>query len=282
MARKKQPKTELFNEKKHDEVYDFGDVKIVDSWDDITLQMMCDLWKVKADKAQLLEDDQKKAKAEKKDEPDSTLDKYNVTDKDILSIFSTIDPEKIDLLPVPFYEQLMGHLSFVLKPYDSAKPTKYIEVNGMTLLINDRDTLRLKEFTDASTVIHNNKFDYPSLLAVLCRQKTGTKTDNVTGQSWDVNEEYTEEFANKIFDGRRKMFAEMPVAKVMPLISFFLLKGLSSSSLSQRSLTTLAHQLRELVENIENSAESMDLPKSSKKRLMKTLKKYKEQINSTL
>lgn len=277
----KRPKVKLYDEKKEEIAYDFGEVKIATKWDDVTLQMMCDFWKLSEEKKELLEKDRKEA--EKNEETiDETLDKYNVTDKDILKTFSTIEEDKIDLLPVEFYERLMGNLSFMVTPYESAMPANMIEYNGITLLINDMESLKLKEYTDAETVLRNNRFDYPSLLAILCRKKTGEYRDLVTGSRWPVNEPYDEDFANKVFNARREMFANMPVAKVMPLISFFLLKGITSTKLSQKSLTTLAHQLNELVENIEVSVEGMELSRWSKKRLKKTLKKYKEQINTIL
>ena len=282
MARAKKVKVNLFNDKKEEIGYDFGEVRIPDSWDEVTLEMMCDLWKIQNDKKEKLEEDRKKAKADKKDEPDESLDMYNVTDKDILKVFSTIDPEKIDVLPVELYEQLMGHLSFMVTPYESKTPSKHITISGIEFVINDMETLKVKEYKDADTVLRNNPTDYPSLLAVLCRQKTGTKTDNATGLSWDVNEEYTEEFANKIFDARREMFAKLPIADAMPLVSFFLLKGISSSKVSQKSLTTLAQQLRELAENIENSVDSMDLSIWSKFRVKRTLRKYRKQIDDIL
>ena len=282
MARAKKVKVNLFNDKKEEIGYDFGEVRIPDSWDEVTLEMMCDLWKIQNDKKEKLEEDKKKAKADKKDEPDESLDMYNVTDKDILKVFSTIDPEKIDVLPVELYEQLMGHLSFTVTPYESKAPSKHITIDGIDFVINDMETLKVKEYKDADTVIRNNPTDYPSLLAVLCRQKTGTKTDNATGLSWDVNEEYTEEFANKIFDARREMFAKLPIADAMPLVSFFLLKGIVSSKVSQKSLTTLAQQLRELAENIENSVDSMDLSIWSKFRVKRTLRKYRKQIDDIL
>lgn len=282
MARKKKIKVELHDDENMETVYDFGNVTIPDSWDEVTLEMMCNLWKISKDKKDRLEEDKKKAKQEKKEAPDETLDIYNVTDKDILKTFSTIDPDKIDLLPVELYEQLMGHLSFTVTPYEAKAPSKYIEIDGKTFLINDMETLKVKEYKDSDTVIRNNPTDYPSLLAVLCRLKTGTRTDNATGLSWDVNEEYTEEFANMIFDARREMFAKLPIAKVMPLVSFFLLKGISSSKVSQKSLTTLALQLKEYAENLENSVDSMDLSRWSKMRVKRTLKKYKKQIDSIL
>lgn len=281
MARVKKVKVNLFNEKKEEIGYDFGEVRIPDSWDEVTLEMMCNLWKISNDKKDKLEEDKKKAEKDKTT-VDETLDIYNVTDKDMLAVFSTIDPDKIDILPVELYEQLMGHLSFMVTPYESTAPSKSIEIDGNTFVINDMETLKVKEYSDADTVIRNNPTDYPSLLAVLCRLKTGTKTDNATGLSWDVNEEYTEEFANKIFDARRELFAKLPIAKAMPLISFFLLKGISSSKVSQKSLRTLAEMLDQYAQNIENSLEYMDSGILSRLRAKRTIKKYRKQIKNIL
>ena len=281
MARTKKVKVELHDDNKMETVYDFGNVNIASSWKDVTLQMMCDFWKITQDKKDLLEEDKKKAEADKK-QIDETLEKYNVTDKDILKVFSDIDPEKIDLLPVELYEQLMGHLSFTVTPYESKAPSKHITINGIDFVVNDMESLKVKEYKDVDTILRVNKFDYPSLLAILCRKKTGTHHDNVTGFKWDINEDYTDEFANKIFDARREMFAKLPISDVMPVISFFLLKSVASKQVSQKSLTTLGHQLRELAENIENSVDSMDLSRWSKIRVKRTLKKYKKQIDSIL
>ena len=281
MARTKKVKVELHDDNKMETVYDFGNVNIASSWKDVTLQMMCDFWKITQDKKDLLEEDKKKAEADKK-QIDETLEKYNVTDKDILKVFSDIDPEKIDLLPVELYEQLMGHLSFTVTPYEAKAPSKHIFINGIDFVVNDMESLKVKEYKDVDTILRVNKFDYPSLLAILCRKKTGTHHDNVTGFKWDINEEYTEEFANKIFDARREMFAKLPISEVMPVISFFLLKSVASKQVSQKSLTTLGHQLRELAENIENSVDSMDLSRWSKIRVKRTMRKYKKQIDNIL
>ena len=164
----------------------------------------------------------------------------------------------------------------------TALDVAHITINGIEFVINDMETLKVKEYKDADTVLRNNPTDYPSLLAVLCRQKTGTKTDNATGLSWDINEEYTEEFANKIFDARREMFSKLPIADAMPLVSFFLLKGISSSKVSQKSLMTLGEALHQLAENLENSVGSMDLSIWSKVRVKRTLKKYRKQIDNIL
>ena len=281
MARAKKVKVNLFNDKKEEVAYDFGEVKIPTSWNEVTLQMMCDFWKIKKDKEKKLEEDKAQAKKDKTT-VDETLDIYNVTDKDMLSVFSTIDPEKIDILPVELYEQLMGHLSFMVTPYESKAPSKHITITGIEFVINDMETLKVKEYKDADTVIRNNPSDFPSLLAVLCRKKIGESTDNATGLTWDANEEYTEEFANKIFDARREMFAKLPIADAMPLVSFFLLKGIASSKISQKSLQTLAEMLDQYAQSIENSLEYMDSGILSRLRAKRTIKKYRKQIKNIL
>ena len=282
MARKtKKPKVELFNEKKMETVYDFGNVKVATKWDDVTLQQMCNFMKIKADKEELLEKDRKEAERNK-EEFDDTLEKYNVTDKDILKCFSDIDPEKIDLLPAELYEHLLAQLAFIVNDPLDYKPSKYLNYQGNTFLINDMESLKVKEYKDADSIMRSNNYDYPSLLAVLCRLKTGNKHDNVTGMNWDVNEDYTEEFANKIFDARRHMYAEMPVRTAMPLIAFFFIKSLQSQRLFQNFLTTQGHQLRDTVVNIENSLKSMDLSIWSKARANMTLRKLKKQIDAIL
>ena len=162
------------------------------------------------------------------------------------------------------------------------KPSNHLSYNEMEFVINTMEALKVKEYEDAEMIVRNNIYDYPSLLAVLCRKVTGTKTDNVTGLTWEINEEYNSEFANKIFDARREMFAKMPITKAMPLISFFLLRGLECNNLSQNSITTLAHQLDEVVGNMLDSINSMGLRKWLYLPQMIKLKKYKKSINSIL
>ena len=273
----KSPEVKQFDEKKEEVVYDFGEVKICTSWDDVTLQMMCDFLRIKAEKEELLEKDKKEAERNK-EEFDETLEKYNVTDKDLLKCFSDIDEEKIDLLPVELYERLMANLAFIVnKPLDY-QPAKTVEVNGKKLIINDMDGLKVKEFKDADSVMHSDKYDYPSLLAILCREQTGIKTDHATGFSWAVNEDYNDEFANKVFDSRRYMFANMPVKKAMPLIAFFFAKSMTSLNIFQKSLQTNAHLLNELAQNLGNSINSTDLPLWKRLSVNMTLIKLKKQI----
>ena len=282
MGRKPKVKTEKFDEKKMETAYDFGSITVPTKWDEVTLQMLSDYLALSKEKEEALEKDKKQAERDKTEMPNEKDEKYNITDKDLLKCFTNFDMDKYDILPVELYNSIMSNFSFVLEDMPQWKPSNHLSYNGMEFVINTMEALKVKEYEDAEMILRNNIYDYPSLLAVLCRKVTGTKTDNVTGLSWEVNEVYDSEFANKIFDARREMFAKMPITKVMPLISFFLLKGLTSTNLSQNSITTIGRQLDEVVGNMLDSINSMGLRKWLYLPQMIKLKKYKKSINSIL
>ena len=282
MGRKPKVKTEKFDEKKMETAYDFGSITVPTKWDEVTLQMLSDYLALSKEKEDALEKDKAQAERDKTEMPNEKDEKYNLTDKDLLRIFTNFDMDKYDILPVELYNSIMSNFSFVLEDMPQWKPSNHLSYNGMEFVVNTMEALKVKEYEDAEMILRNNIYDYPSLLAVLCRKVTGTKTDNVTGLSWEVNEAYDSEFANKIFDARREMFAKMPITKVMPVISFFLLRGLECNNLSQNSITTLAHQLDEVVGNMLDSINSMGLRKWLYLPQMIKLKKYKKSINSIL
>ena len=243
--------------------------------------MLSDYLALSKEKEEALEKDKAQAERDKTEIPNEKDEKYNLTDKDLLRIFTNFDMEKYDILPVELYNSIMSNFSFVLEDMPQWKPSNHLSYNGMEFVINDKETLKVKEYEDAEMILRNNRYDYPSLLAVLCRKVTGTKTDNVTGLSWEVNEEYNSEFANKIFDARREMFAKMPITKVMGLIGFFLTKGLSSTSLSQNYLTTLAQNLYDTLQVIEDSQKTTGLRRLFILPQTIKLRKWKKYIKST-
>lgn len=280
MARKAKVKTEKYDEKKMDSVLDFGNITVPTKWEEVTLQMMSDYLKRSKDKEKQLEKDKETAKREKTDMPNERDDRYNLTDKDLLEIFTDFDMEKYDVLPVELYNAIMGNFSFLMEGMPEWKPTNHLSYNGMEFCINHNETLKVLEWEDCDTILRNNMYDYPSLLAVLCRKVTGVKTDGVTGLSWEVNEPYDYEFSNKIFDARREMFAAMPITKAMPLIQFFFLKGIGYSNLSPDSIQTTGRLLYDLAESLEDSARhmvfrkpSMIVPMIKLSRLKKSIKR---------
>ena len=282
MARKKKADTMLHNDKKMETVIDFGDIKVPTKWEEVTLQMLTDYLTLSHEKEEALKKDKLEAKKNKQEAPNEKDEKYNITDKDILRIFTNFDISKYDILPVELYESIMSNFSFLIEDMPVMKPSKELYYNDIHFVINDMESLKVKEYEDADMVLRNNPYDYKSLLAILCRECKGKKTDHVTGQTYLINEDYDTEFANHIFDARREMFANMPMTKVMPLISFFLLKGLESNSHFQNSIQMIALQLKEAVENMLDSIKSMGSRKWLYLRPMIKLKKYKKYINSIL
>lgn len=280
MARKAKVKTEKYDEKKMDSVLDFGNITVPTKWEEVTLQMMSDYLKRSKDKEKALGEDKAQAEKQQTVMPDEGDEKYNLTDKDLLEIFTDFDMEKYDVLPVELYNAIMGNFSFLMEGMPEWKPSSHLSYNGTEFCINHNETLKVLEWEDCDTILRNNMYDYPSLLAVLCRKVTGVKTDGVTGLSWEVNEPYNYEFSNKIFDARREMFAKMPITKAMPLIQFFFLKGIGYSNLSPDSIQTTGRLLYDLAESLEDSARhmvfrkpSMIVPMIKLKRLKKSIKR---------
>ena len=281
MGRKPKVKTEKFDEKEMETAYDFGSITVPTKWDEVTLQMLSDYLALSKEKEEALEKDKAQAERDKTEMPNEKDEKYNITDKDLLKCFTDFDMEKYDVLPVELYNSIMSNFSFVLEDMPQWKPSNHISHNGIEFVVNTTEAMKVKEYEDAEMILRNNIYDYPSLLAVLCRKVTGTKTDNVTGLSWEVNEVYDSEFANKIFDARREMFAKMPITKVMPVIGFFLIRKIESTSLSQNSLTTIAQNLYDTLQVIEDSQKSTGLRRLFIRPRMIKLRKWKKYIKST-
>lgn len=281
MARRKKADTMLHNDKKMETVIDFGEITVPDKWEKVTLQMMSDYLTLSKQKEDDLELDKMEAKRNNTEMPNEKDEKYNITDKDLLRIFTNFDMEKYDILPVELYNSIMANFAFVLDPMPEWKPSKHLSYNGMEFVINTMEAMKVKEYEDSEMILRNNMYDYPSLLAILCRKVTGRKTDNVTGLSWEVNEVYDSEFANEIFDARREMFAKMSITKAMPLIGFFLIRGIESNNLSQNSLTTIAQNLYDTLQVIEDSQKSMGLRRLFILPQTIKLKKWKKYIKST-
>lgn len=298
MARKKkQVEVELYDENKQEVAYDFGEWKVPTSWDEVTLQMFADYLTMSAEKEKLYKEDVEKAKAEvRKDKkgmeklekvekseiamPNENDDKYSMTDRDLLGIFTGKTKEEIEMLPVEFYDTIMAKLSFLVDPYNQDKPKRDIMYKGLHLCVNDMEKLKVKEWEDCETILRTNPYDYPSLLAILCREVTGEKTDHVTGFRWLVNEPYDSEFANEKFDGRRELFANMPMSVAMPIVSFFLYKGIVSTGVLENSIQTIKAQLEEGVESIFDSVRNGGLPRWRTLPLMMRLKKLKKSLKN--
>ena len=124
MARRKKAETMLHNDKKMETVVDFGEITVPDKWENVTLQMMSDYLTLSKQKEDELELDKMEAKRNNTEMPNEKDEKYNITDKDLLRIFTNFDMEKYDILPVELYNSIMANFAFVLEPMPQQKPSR--------------------------------------------------------------------------------------------------------------------------------------------------------------
>lgn len=249
---RKQPKVELHDDSKMETVYDFGEITVPTKWDDVTLKMFQQFGKLDMEKATVI---------------------------DLIAIFTGMEREKVELLPVEFSERILGNLSFIYTQMPADKPSNVVEIDGEKYCVKFQEQMGTLEMVDYEKVKNADKDDFASLLGILCRKVTGTKYVNATGQTYFDNEPYNSEFANIVFDDRKKMWEEQPITKVMPLISFFLLRHIERQGISQSFLETIDLQLRELLTNTRDFLNSGDYTGSSAKRHKRTLRKLEKSLD---
>lgn len=200
-------------------VKDYGNIIVPTSWDDITLEKFVKLMKLQEE--------------EGKDE---------LSIVDIMAVLTGTDKKYIYSLPSDFANTIMAHLLFLNEPLKE-EPKAEVEINGEKYKINYMEKLKFGEYTDANTVMANDKFDYASLLAILCRKE---------------GEKYDDDFIADHIEKRTEMWNNQPITKVYPLITFFLTLHAISGKHLEQYLTTTEDQLLQLVRDIKNSAKRGD------------------------
>ena len=164
-------------------IKDFGSINCPESWDDITL-----------------------IQYEKIEEYYSDKDnKFDVLD--VIDIFIDKDKDYVMSLPAEFLEIILNKLSFLQTPPKTDKPDNKITIDGETYIINTQEKLKLGEYTSVDNIMKENKHDYASILAVLCRKD---------------GEIYDSKFEAEVFESRKEMFEKQPVTKILSLIGFFI------------------------------------------------------------
>lgn len=200
-------------------VKDYGNINVPTSWNDITLRQFVKLMRLQEE--------------EGKEEPSIV---------DIMAVLTDTDKKYIYSLPSDFANTIMAHLLFLNEPLKE-EPKAEVEINGEKYKINYMEKLKFGEYTDANTVMANDKFDYASLLAILCRKE---------------GEKYDDDFIADHIEKRTEMWNNQPITKVYPLITFFLTLHAISGKHLEQYLTTTEDQLLQLVRDIKNSAKRGD------------------------
>ena len=195
-------------------IKDFGNINVPTGWSDISL-----------DKYQKIE-----KYYENKEE------KFNVID--VLDILIDKDREYIEQLPAEFLETILTHLVFLSLTPDVKLSSNKIKINGEEYVINVMEKLKLGEYVAVDTVLKNDRHDYASILAILCRKN---------------GEVYDSTFEAEKFEERKKMFEKQPVTSILQIIHFFLNLYIVSERHSQ-----LFSKVEEGISHIQQSIDNLE------------------------
>lgn len=126
---------------------------------------------------------------------------------DIISILSGRERDEVMALPLEFISTMNTHLVFLELEPEIGGASNVIEHEGELYYVNYKEDLTFGEYIDADTVLKNDPTNYPAILAVICRKE---------------GELYDSDFVANVYPERVKMFEQMSVLKVLPVVSFFL------------------------------------------------------------
>lgn len=243
-------------------IVNFGEVKIPERWEDMSLKQYQELQKYVDE-----------VKAEN-DSDELKLNKYK-----LLSIFIDRTEDEIMDMPIVFIDKMMSKLLFFYDTPDMT-PSDTIMIDGVEFKVNFMEEMTVKEYEDTDTIIKSDVYNLAALMAVMCRKVIGEHKDEITGKQWKTTEKYNQEFANIKFDERVKMFENLPITTVLPVIAFFLQRNVELSKLSVDCLTELQTQVDQYAQDIENSVKSMGFKKWLWMPQMIRLKKLRKSIKN--
>ena len=226
---------------------DFGSITVPTSWEQITLGQFITLMKLQEEE-----------------------NKEDVSLIDIMAVLTGTDKKYIYSLPSDFANTIMAHLLFLNKPLKE-EPKAEVIIDGNLYKINYMEKLKFGEYTDANTVMANDKFDYASLLAILCRRE---------------GEIYDDDYIAEHLDERTEMWNNQPITKVYPLVCFFLLLSTISGKHLEHYMTEGEQAIDQLLTHIEDSLRNGEVKKFSLSYVkarwkLRKLRKCMSQLSST-
>lgn len=228
-------------------VKDYGNITVPTSWDDITLRQFVNLMRLQEEEG-----------------------KNELSIVDIMAVLTGTDKKYIYSLPSDFANTIMAHLLFLNEPLKE-EPKAEVEINGDVYKINYMEKLKFGEYTDANTIMANDKFDYGSLLAILCRRE---------------GEKYDDDFIADHIEKRTEMWNNQPITVVYPLVCFFLLLSTLSGQHLQHYMTGAEQAINQSLTHIEDSLKDGAVKKFSLNYVkarwkLKKLRKCMSQLSST-
>ena len=192
---------------------DYGQWTVPTSWDEITLKMFEDIERYYDDK-------------------DKKFDA-----RDVLQIFTNKSMDEINALPMELTEMLMDKLLFLQEKPQDVEPSNKVKIDGEEYIINVMEKLKTGEYVTIDTILKGDKYDYGSILAVICRKK---------------DEVYDSKFEAEVFENRKEMWERQPIMKIMPTLGFFLNLYMTLRIPTQLSLE-VEEELNRIQKRIETS-----------------------------
>ena len=222
-----------------DNKIDFGEWRVPESWNDITLDMFSNIERYYEDKDK----------------------QFDI--RDVLHILTGKSRDEINALPAEFLETIMTHLVFLQTKPEVKEPTNKIVVNGEEYIVNTFEKMKTGEYVSFDMALKNDKHDYSSFLAILCRKQ---------------GEPYDSKYEAELFEERKKMFGKVPVVDVLPIVNFFLMLWFVQENHSQ--LYSAVEEAINLIQRSIDSSENLGAFKrrslnSQMKRLRKSLESNK-------
>ena len=222
---------------------DFGEWKVPQSWDDLTLGKFQEL-------ERLYDGDEDKER------------KFDV--RDVLDLMTDRTKDEINELPIEFTDSLLRKMYWLHEQPDFGKPSNKITIAGVQYTVHNENEMRFGEYVALDTAMKGDKHNYAAMLAILCRKD---------GEIFDAK------FENEILPSRIEFWKNVSVMKVMPIVSFFLELSSMSLQVSQLSLE-IQEGINHILKHIETSKQNGVFSALYTKWQVRKLKKLQKSIKN--
>lgn len=222
---------------------DFGEWKVPQSWDDLTLGKFQEL-------ERLYDGEEDKER------------KFDV--RDVLDLMTDRTKDEINELPIEFTDSLLRKMYWLHEQPDFGKPSNKITIDGVQYTVHNENEMKFGEYVALDTAMKGDKHNYAAMLAILCRKD---------GEIFDAK------FENEILPSRIEFWKNVSVMKVMPIVSFFL--ELSSMSLQVSQLSSeIQEGINHILKHIETSKRNGVFSALYTKWQVRKLKKLQKSIKN--
>ena len=220
---------------------DFGEWKVPQSWDDLTLGKFQEL-------ERLYDGDEER--------------KFDV--RDVLDLMTDRTKDEINELPIEFTDSLLRKMYWLHEQPDFGKPSNKVTIDGVQYTVHNENEMKFGEYVALDTAMKGDKHNYAAMLAILCRKE---------GEIFDAK------FENEILPSRIEFWKNVSVMKVMPIVSFFLELSSMSLQVSQLSLE-VQEGINHILKHIETSKRNGVFSALYTKWQVRKLKKLQKSIKN--